>query len=151
MRLICAAAMLALSGCATLQIDRGSIPTEAIYQALNAADFAQTVTIARNPTKYRETGWPTADIIGSHPSESRALAFGALQGLAHYAVTGWLDREADATGAPAWNAARWIWNIGSLYAPARNVYDNHRMGLHLFGATAASPREDAILHLPIRH
>ena len=137
------------SGCATLQIYPDSVPTEVAYQALNAADFAQTVTVARNPDRYQESAWPTHDIIGTHPSPQGAVAFGAVQGVIHYAVTGWLDREADATGAPGWNVAKWVWNIGTLYSPAHNVIRNHEIGLTLFGGRQPDPPPP--IKMAVRH
>lgn len=136
---IATALLCALSGCATLQIDRGSIPTEAAYQVLNAYDFAQTVMVARNPIQYGEGAWPTRSIIGFHPKTGAVLAFGALLGLSHYAVTAWIDREADATGSDAWNIARWAWRIGSLADPAYNVSHGRSLGLRPFGGTIHTP------------
>jgi hypothetical protein len=134
-----ALASLALGGCATLTIDESSVPTEIAYQTLNAADFAQTVTGARNPTRYEEVAWPTNKVIGHHPSPAGAEAFGAAWGLGHYLVTGWLDREADATGQPAWQVARWAWNLGTLFATGQNVVRNHKIGLTLFGGREPAP------------
>lgn len=149
MRLIMLAAALCLSGCATLSIDSSSVPTEGAYQALNAIDMSQTVMTARNPAHFWEHDWPTTALIGRHPSTGGVVAYGALVGAAHYAVTGWLDRQVDATGSSNWATARWVWRLGTLVSPVYNIINNHQIGLRPFGGRTADQPAPALQLRPI--
>lgn len=122
--------VLVISGCSSLP--EISTP-EVAWQAVHAVDFAQTDMTARDPDCYKESAWPTANIIGSHPSQAGLAAYWAAESAAHYAVSRWLDREEDATGSRAWGWARTAWYAVTIGASLDNVVHNHSIGLHPFG------------------
>lgn len=132
--ILAAAAIILLSGCASLP--ESAAVSEGVWQGLNAADFSQTVTIAREPRRYSECAELTQPIIGSHPSQQGVEAYWAGYSLLHYAISGWLAREADATGERGWIWALYGWEAVTLASSARNVVHNESIGLTLFG-----PRE----------
>lgn len=124
-----------LSGCSTLQRtarDHGVALTEASWQALHAVDFSQTVTIARQPDRYREEGFPTEWLIGEHPSENAVEASWAAFALLHLAVTGYLAARVDR--GPAWRWALYGWEALTIAESAVTVGQNAAIGLQPFGA-----------------
>jgi hypothetical protein len=125
---------LLLGGCAALPTD--SKPPEAAYQALHAVDFAQTIQIARSPNCYHEADPLTKRLIGEHPSEGQVRAAWALTSTVHLAVTGWLDREVDATDSKAWRIARGTWHVLTIADAGREVVRNRSLGLMPFGGNA---------------
>lgn len=140
---------LLLGGCASLSLaptKTDSFPTtplEIAYQVTNAVDFAQTVNTARRPDCYRESDLVTSQIIGSHPSTQSVEAMWAIQSAAHYLVSNWLDREAEATGSRSWEVARIIWHGAMLGNSIRNVVANERIGLRPFGSGSNC---DSVVH-----
>jgi hypothetical protein len=127
-----------LTGCATLNpnTDRfafTSAVAELTYQSLNAADFSETINAARRPDCYRESDWPTADLIGSHPTEGRVYGAWSAYGLAHWAISSWLDREVDATDSRAWRIARAAWHVLTIGNAAWHVARNYGGGARPFG------------------
>lgn len=122
-----------LGGCDTLrQIEhrRGLLLTEASWQALHAADFSQTITIARRPDRYEERGLPTEWVIGRHPSESAVAASWAGFALLHLAVTGYLAARADR--GRLWRWALHGWEALTLTESAATVAHNSSIGLRPF-------------------
>jgi hypothetical protein len=90
--------MTLLSACSTTaSVGTGWLrppdPPEILYQGVSGADFATTVSIARQSRCYREVGFPTAQIIGSHPSVGAVEGWWAVQATSHYMISQWLDRE----------------------------------------------------------
>lgn len=139
-----------LSGCAftiplgadkhtTVRVPAG----EAVYQIFNAVDMATTVNIARRPDCYREVGYPTANLIGEHPSVRNVELYWAADATLHAIVSTWLNREAEATGSKAWRAAYATWQIGSAGLSAYVVAHNLRDGLRPFGAQCGNATQDA--------
>lgn len=124
----------ALAGCTTLQdaaAEHGVALTEASWQALHAVDFAQTVTIARQPGRYDEEGVPTRWLIGEHPSEGAVGACWAGFALLHIAVTRYLAERADRDRA--WRWALYGWEALTLADSATAVAQNASIGLQPFG------------------
>lgn len=124
----------ALAGCSTLQhvADQpGLALTEASWQALHVADFAQTVTVARQPDRYREEGFPTELLIGEHPSESAVEGAWAGFALLHLAVTGYLAARVDR--GRAWRWALYGWEALTIGDAAVSVAQNASLGLQPFG------------------
>lgn len=129
--LLAFATILSLSACATLP--EPAAISEGIWQGLNAADFSQTVTIAREPQRYSECAELTRPIIGAHPSQQGVEAYWAGYSLLHYAVSVWLARMADDTGERGWTWALYGWEAVTLASSARNVAHNASIGLAPFG------------------
>ncbi len=127
---VCGVLAASLSGCSTLP---ESGRTELAYQVLNAADFAQTVNIARRPDCYIESNPVTSRLIGEHPSTGAVAGAWAAQAMAHYLVSNWLDREVDATDAKGWRVTRSIWQALTIGMAGYNVARNHNMSLRAFG------------------
>jgi hypothetical protein len=125
-----------LAACASLEAGVHD-KSEWLLQASNAVDFSQTVTIARHPRCYYERNPLTSEIIGAHPSEAGVIRVWAAYSLAHAAITGWLDREADATGSRWWYAAKWTWRTVSLGESFYSVRENASLGLPMFGSSGA--------------
>ena len=130
-----------VSGCASLNFNGNPLdtfpskPLEATWQTLNAIDYSQTVNTARRPDcGYYEKAWPTAEIIGEHPSVSGVGAMWALDSASHLFVSAWLDREVDATDSDGWRAIRLFWHALRLADTAHNIVDNHHIGLKPFGS-----------------
>jgi hypothetical protein len=140
---IAGAVLVAVSGCAVeIPLGPSDAPrihvsrTEEVYQALHAYDFAQTVTVAREPACYHENDPLTAALIGSHPSESNVEMVWAAESLGHLAVTNWLDREVDATDSPGWIRARRFWHGLSIGIEGYYVARNASIGLGPFSSNA---------------
>jgi hypothetical protein len=110
---------------------------EVSYQALHAYDYAQTVQIARSPC-YEEVDPITSNIIGHHPTQTKVELWWAAESMLHYAISGWLDRTAEAEGG-GWHVVRAVWNVGSVAWEARDVVHNARMGLRPFGGNKCPP------------
>lgn len=129
--------LLALCGCATWQQTTrrpGLVLAEASWQVLHAVDFAQTVTIARQPARFEEEGIPTVWLIGEHPSEDAVEACWAGFALLHVAGTRFLAQRADR--GRAWRWALYGWEALSIADGAYAVTRNASIGLRPFG-----PRE----------
>lgn len=123
-----------LAGCSALQHvarTHGVALTEASWQALNAVDFAQTVTIARQPRRYDEDGIPTRWVIGEHPREGAVAACWAGFALIHLAVTRYLAQRSDR--GPPWRWALYGWEALTLTDSAFAVARNASIGLQPFG------------------
>lgn len=137
MRALIVLLALALGGCAvTIPIgDRPTVRTSApelVWQAVNGADMATTINGARCP-QYAESGWPTANIIGSHPTERSVKAYWAAEATLHWAVSSWLDQEASATDSPAWRLVRGAWYAVTIADAAYSFNNNYQLGLRPFG------------------
>jgi hypothetical protein len=100
-----------------------SIATETIWQTLNVVDTGQTISIARNPGVYEEVGFPTKDIIGSHPTESKVYAVMAAYAVLHLGVSYLLDRL-DTDGTGGWHIASLAWKYGTLGNKGYAVWHN---------------------------
>lgn len=111
-----AIAAASLCGCASLS------PGEIAVQSLHAVDVAQTVKIAKNPTKYQEAGYGMPFLIGAHPSEARVIEWGAVSGIAHYAVDDYLYQHNHPKVAMAFEAV-------SIAFVADTVHHNYSIGL----------------------
>lgn len=133
-RALLIAVTLAAGGCAGLrQAARrhGVVLAEASWQILHAVDFAQTVTIARQPARFTEEGIPTVWLIGEHPSEGAVEACWAGFALLHVAGTRFLALRAD-RGRP-WRWALYGWEALSIADGAYAVARNASIGLQPFG------------------
>jgi hypothetical protein len=123
-----------LAGCTAMQHlarRHGVALAEASWQALNAVDFAQTVSIARQPRRYHEDGIPTRWLIGEHPGEGAVGACWAGVALLHLAVTRYLAARTDR--GRAWRWTLYGWETLSLAEGARDVARNASIGLQPFG------------------
>lgn len=126
-----------LTGCASFTpAERNA---EIAWQALNAVDAGQTVTIARRPWSYSEVGVPSRFVIGRQPTERKTEEYFAASAVAHYAVSAWLSREADSTGDSRWRWALRGWQAVSLAYSAYNVAHNASMGIPVFGSSRPGP------------
>ena len=108
-----------LSGCDTLPLAKG----EAAWQLLHAVDTAQTIHIARAPECFYENAPLTRAIIGKHPSEAEVAAIMVGYSMLHQYVSRRLEGN--------WLRA---FQVVSIANTARNVANNHRIGLRPFGA-----------------
>lgn len=91
--------VLLLSGCASHSgfANPEARRVEIAWQTLAAYDTAQTVTIARSPTCFRESNKLASAIYGSdNPSPQRVLATNAALAWAHWELGAWLDRRTQA-------------------------------------------------------
>jgi hypothetical protein len=145
--LMLVAALLALTGCA-ISIPIGGptkvratyTPLELAYQAANAVDFSQTVSIARTGDCYAESdNWTTA-LIGRQPSPADAVKGWAVYSTGHALVSGWLLRKADTSGDDAWHAAYVAWQLVTIGNSVNHIVHNYRDGLTPFGRTDWSRR-----------
>jgi hypothetical protein len=109
-----AAALLALTGCASLP------PQEVAYQTLHVIDTAQTLEIARHPDEFRETNLT----MGDHPTTARVIGWSVTLGAVHYVVSDFLL----AHEMPKTYAA---WQLVTIGATAQDVRSNYRIGLRL--------------------
>jgi hypothetical protein len=132
-RLVILIVVIFLSGCAGLQTVRGGPELEGTWQLVNALDYSQTVTIAREPDHYFEADPTTYLVIGRHPSEQGVEAYWAAFSMLHFLVSSWLAREAHTHSNRIWTWAFYTWEAGSLGLSGRAVVDNHAIGLTLFG------------------
>jgi hypothetical protein len=126
--------ILGLCGCATLQQTAGGpglALAEASWQVLHAVDFAQTITIARQPARFEEEGIPTVWLIGEHPSEGAVEACWAGFALLHLAGTRFLALRADR--GRVWRWALYGWEALSIADGAYAVAGNASIGLQPFG------------------
>ena len=94
-------------------------------------DFSQTVTIARQPGRYREEGVPTRWLTGAHPSEGTVEACWAGFALFHLAVTRYLAARADRDRP--WRWALYGWEALTIADSASAVAQNASIGLQPFG------------------
>jgi hypothetical protein len=100
--LVCTMALC--SGC-------GSMPLhEQAFHTMNVIDTGQTIHIAREPSCYREVGFPTAQLHGDHPSEGEVYATMAAYSLAYHYARKWLDRKV-AESEPGSQEQGW-WAVG---------------------------------------
>jgi hypothetical protein len=84
-----------------------AITTETAWQTVHAVDVGQTVTIARSPGALSEVDPIGRPLLSAHPSEGRVYAVMGLMGIAHFAVTRWLDSEDPGSGK--WHTASRFW------------------------------------------
>jgi hypothetical protein len=122
----------ALAGCAGWSTE--TKVEEAAYQALSAYDTVQSIHGANNPACYTESRWPTANVIGPHPSPSTALAWGVARSGLHLAVTALLEEQE----APRW--VQRVWQGTNLAFEGRNVWQNQAIGLRF---SSGAPPKDA--------
>jgi hypothetical protein len=94
---------------------------EVVYQAIHAEDWRQTLAIADNPAKYRES--TSAWLIGAHPSRADVNAYMAGEATLHLGATALLVRA----GAPDW--IRTTWEGVSIVYNGHAVVANYRLGL----------------------
>lgn len=133
-----------LQGCASLSYPTHFMPAESVYQGLSAYDMGQTVSISRQSQCFKETGWPTAELIGDHPSQSGVEKYFAATATLHYLVSNWLDRVVDATDSRASKVARAVWYAGSIGLEASAVLHNAKDGIRPFqGANGCGPAQRA--------
>ena len=109
-----------------------------IYQSISAVDFSTTINVARRSDCYYEDGWPTAQIIGRHPTVEHVYEYWAATALIHLAISNWLLREAEATGADAWSDLYGVWQMGTIGYSAYNAAHNLSIGERPFGAGHSS-------------
>jgi hypothetical protein len=68
----------------TSSASKKDIPAAVLYEILNAADWAQTRQIARNPEKYYEKDFAnngSSEFIGSHPSTGKVNGWHLLKAV----------------------------------------------------------------------
>lgn len=87
---------------------------EVAYQVAAAADWMQTITIARNPDTWHETN----PILGQHPSAAQVNAYFVACGLLHVAIT---------KALPADYAA--VWQFVTISVEAGFVTHNRSLGI----------------------
>jgi hypothetical protein len=97
--------------------------SEAVWQLLHAVDAAQTIHIARAPECFYEKAPLTRAIVGKHPGEAEVAAIMVGYSLLHQYLTDRLE-------------GRWLrtYQVVSFINTARNVANNHRIGLRPFGS-----------------
>lgn len=130
---IATAIVLSLSACSALPRARESVAAEVVFQTANAVDWSQTINTARRPDCYVENDPVTRAMFGQHPSSGEVGAAWALQATLHLAISGWLDRQVEATDAEGWRAVRIAWQILTIVNAGKNIRDNHSVGLRPFG------------------
>lgn len=123
-------ALLGLGGCAITP----TASSEIAWQALNVVDTGQTVTIARNPDKWREADPVTGTLIGSHPSERSVMYTMAGYALVHIAITAWLDHEAQRHPGTLWGPSLAAWQSGTILDKGYDVASNARFGIKPWGS-----------------
>lgn len=113
--------------------------TELAWQALNALDTAQTVTIARSPDcLYEDNKMAAAIYGGEHPSTSRVLATNVLLAWGHYELGGWLDRrtqaavDADSPLRGLWYTSKVAFYAVSFLGTGYAVSNNLSLGIRPF-------------------
>lgn len=119
--------------------------SEAAWQTLNVVDVGQTVTIARQPTVWRELGFDTRNVIGAHPSTKAVYEYMVSAALAHGAVTFLLDR-ADPGSGP-WHTASLLWQGSTLGAKGYYVANNFSIGIDPWEGGPPAPRK--VVPLPV--
>ena len=119
----------ALGGCAGWSTETKI--EEGAYQALSAADTVQSLSIAREPDRYVESSYPTAAVIGHHPSVAGEMAWGIGRGAFHYVITDALETH----DAPRW--VRRAWQVVNIGIEGNAVHRNWQLGLH-FGHTVST-------------
>lgn len=124
--------VLALGGCANM---RPAAYTEAAWQTLNIIDAGQTITIARNPSRFAEGDPVTGQLTGPHPQERQVYATMAAYAIIHAGVTYWLDSEDSGHGA--WHVASIAWQTLSLGDKGFAVGHNFSQGDGMWGAHQA--------------
>ena len=124
-RIAILAPALLLAGCATWSTETKY--SEGAWQALHAADVAQTLQIARNPDCFYEKDPVTSRLIGKHPSQGAVLAWGAGTAAAHAIVTHELEKH----DAPRW--VRRTWQAVTIGGKAQVVGANWSIGLRFGG------------------
>jgi len=125
--IITLATALALTGCADWS--RETRIEETAYQVVSAADTVLAYQAQKVPSCYVESGWPTAGVIGQHPTPAAEFAWGLSRGVIHAAVTHILERE---------DANPWLkrtWQAGTLALEARVVRDQWSIGIRFGHAT----------------
>lgn len=130
-------AALLIQGCETFQ-HPAQRNAEIAWQAINLIDAGQTVTIARRPFSYSESGLAHL-AIGRQPTERKTEEFFAISALAHYAISDWLARQADSTGRAGWQTALRAWYVLTIGYSAYNVGRNASMGIPVFGSSRSAP------------
>jgi len=111
--------------------------TESAWQAVHAVDVAQTVTISRSPYVLHEDDPIGRPLLSAHPSTGRVYAVMAGLGIAHFAVTRWLD--ANDPGQGPWHTAFIAWQSATLAWKIGDVAHNTESGIRLFGHDRPPP------------
>jgi len=123
------------SGCTTIR----QMPIhEKAWHAMNVIDAGQTIHIAREPSCYREVGFPTHALIGSHPSETEVYVTMAAFGLAYHYTNRWLDRKiaSKESGTQAqgnWVITRAVFNGVMLFGKGATIMNNADIELTPWG------------------
>jgi hypothetical protein len=120
------AVCLALGGCAEWGTE--TKVEEGVFQVVSAVDTVQSLAIARNPDRLQESGWPTASVIGNHPTAAATVAWGVGRGLVHAFVTDQL------VSCGANDTVLRIWQGVSIGAEANAVLQNHSIGIGYMGS-----------------
>jgi len=111
------AAVLMLTGCAEMPTD------EYVWQTAHAFDVAQTVQIAKHPECYSEVNSITSQLIGEHPSQGGALAWGFGTAALHAGVSVWLEN----IEAQQW--VKTVWKAVSFTTVVYTVNSNFNEGI----------------------
>lgn len=124
MRLALLALSALLAGCGTLQ----QMPAhEKAFHALNLIDTGQTVHQAREPMCWREVGFPSRQLVGSHPSELEVYGLMAGYSLAYHKLSQW--RPESRFGRVAKKVVIGV----TLVAKGAQVVENDREGVRPWG------------------
>ena len=120
----------------------GARTTEAAWQTVHVVDIAQTVNIARSPYVLHEDDPIGRPLLSAHPTTGRVYAVMGAMGLAHFAVTRWLDSQDPGQGP--WHSAFIAWQSATLAWKVGDVAHNTEDGISLFGHR--SPPAPAPVH-----
>lgn len=94
--------ILFMAGCSNIPV------YEKAWHTMNIIDAGQTIHIAREPSCYKEVGFPTQHLIGSHPSETEVYITMAAFGLAYHYGSRWLDRQVNKREPGTQSQGNWI-------------------------------------------
>ncbi len=138
--LICFA-FATLTGCATWE----EMPLhEKAFHTMNVIDTGQTINIARRPDCFREVGFPTQQLIGSHPSETEVYLTSAAFGLAYHYGRKWFDRKVESAPAGSQEQGWWVIGRASLFGAiligkGATIANNADIGLSPWGNGCSEP------------
>ncbi len=129
-------ALCVLTGCESM----GGKPNgyEYAWHAMNVVDAGQTIHIAREPTCYREVGFPTQALIGEHPSQSEVYLTMAAYGLFYHYTNRWLDNKVEAAPSGTqrqgnWVIARAVFNGAMILGKGATIMNNADIELSPWG------------------
>lgn len=105
---------------------------EIAHSLLIAADTSQSIQAQNASDCYTEVDTPARQLIGPHPGKAANIGYGVAHAAVHAMVSGWLDREIDATDDDGWRWIRAGWHVLTLGFEIQTLAKNHREGLSIF-------------------